>query len=377
MLRRGVLPAAVRPVCLDLRPASLAEVDQPHRVCASVLSLPFAARSFDTVTCLEVLEHLDDPAAAVRELARVARRAVVVSVPFEPYFRIGNVLRGKHLSPSGQSPRACATLESPHLSRLPLGLGGRGADRRSVSLDHRVLPSRPTLIFLLLAVIGVARIAATYRSIAQTSDETPNIACGMQYLDLGRYDYGAFHPPWPASRWPSALTSTARARRSCPTAGTKATPSSTAPRATARRSRWRGSASFRFSCWPAPWSGYGAANCSAIGARWRRSSSSPTCRRCWRTPAWPPWIWRSAPASAPRSSPTRCGWKMAACAAPSSSASAWRWRSSPNSPPCCCCRSASRPSRCCIRGRARSATGRGSRSPSSSSGAPTASPSGP
>ena len=58
-----------------------------------------------------------------------------------------------------------------------------------------MLPSKPTLIFLLLAALGVARIAATYRSIAQTSDETPNIACGMQYLDLGRYDYGAFHPP--------------------------------------------------------------------------------------------------------------------------------------------------------------------------------------
>jgi hypothetical protein len=58
-----------------------------------------------------------------------------------------------------------------------------------------LLPSKPTLIFLLLTAIGVARIAATYRSVAQTSDETPNIGCGMQYLDLGRYDYGAFHPP--------------------------------------------------------------------------------------------------------------------------------------------------------------------------------------
>jgi hypothetical protein len=57
------------------------------------------------------------------------------------------------------------------------------------------LPSKPTLIFLLLVAIGAARIIATYRSIAQTSDETPNIACGMQYLDLGRYDYGPFHPP--------------------------------------------------------------------------------------------------------------------------------------------------------------------------------------
>jgi len=53
----------------------------------------------------------------------------------------------------------------------------------------------PFLLFLLLTAIGVARIASTYRAIAQTSDETPNIACGMQYLDLGRYDYGAFHPP--------------------------------------------------------------------------------------------------------------------------------------------------------------------------------------
>ena len=58
-----------------------------------------------------------------------------------------------------------------------------------------MLPSRPTLIFLLLTAIGVARIAATYRAVSQTSDETPNIGCGMQYLDLGRYDYGAFHPP--------------------------------------------------------------------------------------------------------------------------------------------------------------------------------------
>jgi SAM-dependent methyltransferase len=104
LLRRAVLPAAVRPVCLDLRAASLAEIAAPDRVCASVLALPFASRSFDAVTCLEVLEHLDDPSAAVRELARVARRAVVVSVPLEPYFRIGNVLRGKHLGRLGNHP---------------------------------------------------------------------------------------------------------------------------------------------------------------------------------------------------------------------------------------------------------------------------------
>jgi hypothetical protein len=58
-----------------------------------------------------------------------------------------------------------------------------------------LLRSKTTLIFLLLLTIAAARIVSTYRQTAQTSDETPNIGCGMQYLDLGRYDYGAFHPP--------------------------------------------------------------------------------------------------------------------------------------------------------------------------------------
>ncbi len=53
----------------------------------------------------------------------------------------------------------------------------------------------PALVSALLVLAGAVRIVSTYRQIAQTSDETPNIACGMQYLDLGRYDYGAFHPP--------------------------------------------------------------------------------------------------------------------------------------------------------------------------------------
>jgi 2-polyprenyl-3-methyl-5-hydroxy-6-metoxy-1,4-benzoquinol methylase len=104
MLRRGVLPATVKPVCVDLDPARLAQVAGHDRVRASVAALPFASRSFDVVTCLEVLEHLDDPAAAVREAARVARCAVVFSVPYEPYFRIGNVLRGKHLATLGNHP---------------------------------------------------------------------------------------------------------------------------------------------------------------------------------------------------------------------------------------------------------------------------------
>lgn len=74
----------------------------------SVLDLPFPDDSFDVVGCFEVLEHLprDLPGQALSEFARVARRAVVLSVPHEPYFSLANAARGKNLDvrPRGSDP---------------------------------------------------------------------------------------------------------------------------------------------------------------------------------------------------------------------------------------------------------------------------------
>ena len=64
--------------------------------------LPFKDSSFDIVTALDVLEHLDNPHSAIKELCRVAKKAVFISLPNMYYieFRIrflkGNGISGKY-----------------------------------------------------------------------------------------------------------------------------------------------------------------------------------------------------------------------------------------------------------------------------------------
>ena len=70
----------------------------------SIYALQRQADSVDLVFCLEVLEHLEDPQQALAELARVARRYVIVSTPNEPLWRILNFARGKYLRDWGNTP---------------------------------------------------------------------------------------------------------------------------------------------------------------------------------------------------------------------------------------------------------------------------------
>ena len=67
-------------------------------------SMPFADDEFDVATAIEVLEHVPDPAHTVAEMARVAKRHLIVSVPREPLWRGLNIARGAYIGSLGNTP---------------------------------------------------------------------------------------------------------------------------------------------------------------------------------------------------------------------------------------------------------------------------------
>lgn len=73
-------------------------------VFADAVQLPFPDDTFDLVLAIEVLEHMTNPAGALRELARVGRGGAVLSVPLEPLWRMGNMARGRYLKDWGNTP---------------------------------------------------------------------------------------------------------------------------------------------------------------------------------------------------------------------------------------------------------------------------------
>jgi 2-polyprenyl-3-methyl-5-hydroxy-6-metoxy-1,4-benzoquinol methylase len=66
--------------------------------------LPFGDDEFDVATAIEVLEHVPDPEHTVAEMARVAQRHLIVSVPREPLWRALNLARGAYWRDLGNTP---------------------------------------------------------------------------------------------------------------------------------------------------------------------------------------------------------------------------------------------------------------------------------
>jgi ubiquinone/menaquinone biosynthesis C-methylase UbiE len=70
----------------------------------SAYDLPFPDASFDLVCCIEVLEHLERPRDALAEMSRVAGRALLLSVPNEPTWRVSHLLAGRDVRKLGDTP---------------------------------------------------------------------------------------------------------------------------------------------------------------------------------------------------------------------------------------------------------------------------------
>lgn len=91
----------------------------------SIYDLSFLNRTFDVVVCAEVLEHLDDPDAALKQITSVQPRWVILSVPHEPWFCLSNLARGKNVTRLGN--------DDDHVN-----LWGRGGIRKLVSRHFEI-----------------------------------------------------------------------------------------------------------------------------------------------------------------------------------------------------------------------------------------------
>jgi SAM-dependent methyltransferase len=86
-------------------------VDNASYLSGAIEALPFPDRSFDTVVCTHVIEHILDYRQAIAELRRIARRRLIVVVPrereflytFNPHFHffpyVHSFLRAMHPVP--------------------------------------------------------------------------------------------------------------------------------------------------------------------------------------------------------------------------------------------------------------------------------------
>jgi 2-polyprenyl-3-methyl-5-hydroxy-6-metoxy-1,4-benzoquinol methylase len=97
-------------VAVDLDQRKLDYAQRHYPFCryqrGNIQDLEFDSNTFDFVLSTEVFEHLPDPAKALEELERVAKPAahIIISVPFEPFFHWGNIVRGKYWHRGGRTP---------------------------------------------------------------------------------------------------------------------------------------------------------------------------------------------------------------------------------------------------------------------------------
>ena len=107
MARRGITVSAS-----DISGRLVEEANQQARAdglsakfeCASIYDLTTQNAQGELVVCCEVLEHLEEPQAALETLANLAHPYLLASVPREPLWRALNIARGSYWRQWGNTP---------------------------------------------------------------------------------------------------------------------------------------------------------------------------------------------------------------------------------------------------------------------------------
>ncbi len=93
---------------IDLRADAIAEARSrwPGKrfATADLFDAAFDDKRYDVVMALEVLEHLYEPAEALRRLVSLTNGTLVLTVPHEPWFQLVNLARGRDLMRLGNHP---------------------------------------------------------------------------------------------------------------------------------------------------------------------------------------------------------------------------------------------------------------------------------
>lgn len=105
-----------------------------------IYKLPYKSNSFDLVVCTEVLEHLENPRKAYKELVRVSKKYILLSVPNEPFFTWQRLVRFQNILELGAHPE--------HIQRWTTRAFTKFVKVRGVKLITRRFPIPWTMVVL-------------------------------------------------------------------------------------------------------------------------------------------------------------------------------------------------------------------------------------
>ncbi|MCC7087512.1 MAG: class I SAM-dependent methyltransferase [Pirellulales bacterium] len=125
-VRKGVTYYGIDSSAEQIQHAQRRHGDAGRFQVARAECVSFPDSSFDLVIVCEVLEHLERPGIALMEIARLTRKFALISVPWEPVWRICNYARGAYLSQFGNTPghvqyfsrKGIRALVAPHFEIL-------------------------------------------------------------------------------------------------------------------------------------------------------------------------------------------------------------------------------------------------------------------